>query len=61
MEPGEFHEEIASLSLSIAQIGALISESGDEKEVDEESLRMAFPSYNCLFALRVISESFKKM
>lgn len=61
MEPKEFNEEITSLSLSLAQIGALVSESGDEEKVEVEDLKMAFPSYNCLFAIKVLSNSFKEM
>ncbi|MDP2335348.1 MAG: hypothetical protein Q8N05_02645 [Bacteroidota bacterium] len=59
--PKEFNEDILSLSISIAQIGALISESGSEEKVDAETLKMAFPSYSSLFALKVLSDSFKEM
>lgn len=58
MEPREYNEEITSLSLSIAQIAALMSES---ESIDGENLKFAFPSYNSLFALKVLSESLKMM
>jgi hypothetical protein len=61
MKPKEFIEEIASLTLSLAQIGALMSEVEIGDTIDHESLRYAFPSYNCLFALKVLSNSLKEM
>lgn len=60
-DPKNLGNDLHELFASISIIGALIKEAGPSEKVEGELLALNLPSYNSLYALKVVIDSLKKM